>query len=355
MICYIPFLKAKRGELTAMAELVPEVKQAICPFFDFPRRKANYDSQTYAERARSIATSLKKHWGCDAEFYFDDFDIDQKLTVKDEHQYAYVLKALQELQVIPVVGLDRANNHNAAVARLKRDGEIASATMAFRAEQGDFEDFNAIEDHINFDLAAVFKEFESIDLILDCRLCTGKNVSEVGQQIAAFAQKFCSAYGKVRRVIVTGSSIPASSRDVLETNSNCTVSRRELAIIGKARSFSDVDLVTGDYATVSPFYSETDLDPKIMQKVMTARLTYTYEGFHYFIRGSSVGTDGYEQYFGLAQTLCGQSFFRGPTYSLGDQYLHQKSRRLGSKCTPGAVIKPSVVAHITYMVSGAKV
>jgi len=107
-------------------------------------------------------------------------------------------------------------------------------------------------------------------------------------------------------------------------------------------------------STVSPFYSDVDLDPRIMQNVMTARLAYTFKGFHYFIRGSSVKSSGYEQYFGLASTLCGQSFFRGPTYSSGDRYLHEKSRRLGKNCTPAAVIKPSVVAHITYMVLGAK-
>ena len=92
MIRYAPFLKAKRGELTAMGELAPEVKQAICPCFDFPRKKANYDSTLYADTANSIATRLKKHWGTDAEFYFDDLDIDQKLIVKGEHQYAYVLE-----------------------------------------------------------------------------------------------------------------------------------------------------------------------------------------------------------------------------------------------------------------------
>lgn len=353
MIRYIPFLKAKRGELTAMSDLAPDVKQVICPFFDFPR-KAKYDATKYADATQKIATSLRKHWGSDAEFYFDDFDIEQKLTVKGEHQYAYILKAIQDLQVIPVVALNRTK-HNEAMTRLKRRGEITSATVAFRAEQDDFESFENSEDQIDYDLVSVFEEFEEIDLILDCRLCTGKNVAETGQQIATFVQKFCSAYDKVRRVIVTGSSIPASSRDVLATNSNCKVPRRELAIMRKARDFSAVDLVAGDYATVSPFYSEAALDPKILQKVMTAKLTYTFEDSHYFIRGSSVGNDGNEQYFGLASTLCGQDFFRGPTYSLGDLYLHQKSRRLGPKCMPATVIKPSVVAHITYMVRDAKV
>lgn len=353
MIRYIPFLKAKRGELTAMGDLAPDVKEVICPFFDFPRN-AKYDATTYADATQKIATSLRKHWGFDAEFYFDDFDIEQKLTVKGEHQYAYILKAIQDLQVIPVVALNRTK-HNEAVTRLKRDGEITSTTVAFRAEKEDFESFENSEDQIDYDLVSVFEEFEEIDLILDCRLCTGKNVSETGEQIATFVQKFCAAYNKVRRVIVTGSSIPASTRDILRTNSNCTVPRQELSIIKRARDFSEIDLVPGDYATVSPFYSDADLDPMIMQKVMTARLIYTFEGFHYFIRGSSVGSDGYEQYFGLAHTLCGQKFFRGPAYSLGDKYLHQKSRSIGKKCMPAIVVKPSVVAHITFMVRDAKV
>jgi len=230
MRCYIPFLKAKRGELTAMGELAPEVKQAICPFFDFPRKKANYAPETYTDTAQSIVASLKKHWGSNAEFYFDDFDIDQKLKVKGEHQYSYMLKALHELQVIPVVALDRTE-HNAAVAQLKRDGEIASATVAFRANQSDFEDFDGNEDQIDYDLANVFKQFEAIDLILDCRLCIGINVSETARQIATFAKKFCDAYDKIRRVIVTGSSLPASIGDVLSVDSTEVVARRELAII----------------------------------------------------------------------------------------------------------------------------
>jgi len=95
MIRYIPFLKAKRGELTAVGELSPEVKEAICPLFDFPRKKPDYNAEAYAATTRSIATSLTKHWGAHAEFYFDDLDIGQKLTVKGDHQYAYMLKALK--------------------------------------------------------------------------------------------------------------------------------------------------------------------------------------------------------------------------------------------------------------------
>lgn len=352
MISYIPFLKAKQNELKAVSELAPDVKIAICPCFDFPRKKV-YSSALLASTADRIAESIKRNWGTDAEFYFDDRDLARELTISGKDQYEYMLGALADARVIPVVALGRTN-HNAVVAELKRNGEINSPTVAFRADPEDFEDFDAIADQIEYDLNASFEEFDEIDLMLDCRVCTGLNVAETGQQIARFSKKFCDTYN-VRRVIVTGSSIPASSREVLETNSTCTLPRRELAILSKARELSQVDLIAGDYATVSPFYSDADLDPRIMQKVMTARLAYTFGNFHYFIRGSSIQSGGYQQYFGLAQTLCGQSFFRSPTYSRGDQYLHEKSRRLGSNCTPGAVIKPLVVAHITYMVLDANV
>jgi len=352
MIRYIPFLKAKRGECNAMGELAPEVKQAICPFFDFPRKKANYNSESYADTARSIATGLKKHWGTDAEFYFDDLDVNQKINVQGEHPYAYVLKALHELQVIPVVALDRTN-HNDAVTQLKRDGEIASATVAFRAEQGDFEDFEAKQDEIDYGLVPVFEEFEAIDLILDCRLCTGMNVSETAQQIAAFTQKFCAVYDKVRRVIVTGSSIPASIRDVIAVDSTGTVKRRELEIIAKARDLSELELLAGDYATVSPFYSDADLDPKLMQTVMTPRLIYPFKRSYFVSRGVSMKSGGQQQYLGLTTELCGQGFFRRG-YSTGEHYFYEKSKGIGKNATNGTVVKPSVVAHITYMALGAK-
>jgi hypothetical protein len=177
MIHYIPFLKAKRGEFVAMGELIPKVKQAICPFFDFPRTKPDYNADTFAAKTHDIAKSLKKHWGANAEFYFDDLDISQKLTVKGDHQYAHMLKAIKGLHVIPAVALDRTN-HNAAVAQLKRDGEITSTIVAFRAEQNDFEDFEGKQDQIDYDLAGVFKEFKAIDLVLDCRVCSGLDISQ---------------------------------------------------------------------------------------------------------------------------------------------------------------------------------
>ncbi len=350
MIRYIPFLKAKQGELAAIGELSPEVKQDICPFFDFPRNASNYNAETYSATTRKIVKSLKKHWGSYSEFYFDDLDISGSLNVEGDHQYAYVLKALKGLRFIPVVALDRIP-HTAAVACLKRNGEIDSATVAFRADHNDFEDFDDKEDQIDFDLANVFKEFEAIDLILDCRLCSGFDVSTTAQQIAAFSQKFCTVY-PVRRVIVTGSCIPPTIRDVLGTHNVITLPRRELEIIARVRDLVDVYVVAGDYATVSPFYTDKQFDPKLLPKVTAPRLIDAFDHSYYIARGSSLASGGYEQYAGLTSSLCNQDFFR-PGYSTGEDYFYEKSRGIGSRAMNNTVVKPSVVAHITYMVLGA--
>ncbi|MFL6520487.1 MAG: beta family protein [Chthoniobacterales bacterium] len=351
MIRYVPFLKAKRGERSAMGELAPEVKQVICPFFDFPRKEPVYNADTYVATTRSIATSLSKNWGVDAEFYFDDFDISQKLTVKGEHQYAYLLKAFDGLRVIPAVALNRTS-HNAAVASLKSRGEISSGTVAFRAEHVDFEDFDGSEDQIDYDLATVFAEFEAIDLILDCRVCISMDILETARQIATFANKFCDAYDKVRRVIVTGSCIPRSLGEVVEPSVSKILPRRELAILGKARELTAINLVGGDYATVSPFYSDADFAPELFPRVTSPRLIYSFNRSHYISRGSSLASGGYGQYLGMTKQLCGQGFFR-PGYSTGEDYFYEKSKGVGSRAMNNTVVKPSVVAHITYMALGA--
>lgn len=352
MIHYIPFLKAKRGELNAMSELTPQVRQAICPFFDFPRKKEEYSSTTYSSTTQVIAKGLRKHWGLDAEFYFDDLDIAQKLSIQNREPYAYVLNALKGLRIIPVVGLDRGQ-HNYCVAQLKRENEISSSTVAFRAMRDDFEDFELTKDQIDYDLAGVFAEFDAIDLILDCQVCSGLDVSLTVQQIAAFARKFSKSYN-VRRVVITGSSIPASLGDLVRPDSVENVTRREIAIISGARSLIEVDVVAGDYATVSPFYSDKEFDPKLFPKVTAPRLIYSYDESHYIARGVSLDSGGPAQYVGLTQALCRQAFFRGRGYSTGEDYFDDKRRRIGNNATNGTIVTPSVVAHVTYMALGAK-
>jgi len=243
--------------------------------------------------------------------------------------------------------------NNNSVFQSKREGETASSIVAFRAVQDDFEDFELNKDQIDYDLAGVFAQFDEIDLILDCRVCSELDISLTAKQISTFAGKFCQTYN-VRRVVVTGSSIPMTLSDAVKPNTAEIVTRRELAIISKARSLSEVDVVAGDYATVSPFFSDAKFDPKLFPIVTAPRLIYSFNHSHYIARGISLKKGGQTQYVGITKTLCGQTFFRGRGYSAGEDYFDDKRRQIGKNATNGTVVTPSLVAHITYMVLDAK-
>lgn len=352
---YIPFLKAKQNEIKSISELSQEVRDAICPFFDFPKKMDGYQNGEFVDAVERIFRRLQKNLGKDFPFYFDNFDLEEGLKVGSNHNYSHLLQSLADMNVIPVVGLDRSAEHNNAVLDLKQAGTLKSDVVAFRICPEDFESFDVSKDEIESNLNQVFEEFEAIDLIFDCRVCTNLKAAVVAPQIQGFSQKFCAAY-PARRIVVTGSSIPASIGDILKVDSEQMLARNELAIYSAVKmKHKHARVIFGDYATVSPNYSDVDLPPEMLQNVMTAKLTYTIPGAHYFIRGGGMKVKGPKQYFAMAKRLCSQQFFRGKNYSSGDAYLEEKSRAQGSNCSPNTVIKPSVVAHISYMVLDAKI
>jgi len=157
----------------------------------------------------------------------------------------------------------------------------------------------------------------------------------------------------IRKLIVTGSSIPASIRDVAQVESEVDINRAELEIFNRVGREIGVsfDIVLGDYGTISPNYSDLNIMPEVMQNVMAPKIIYAFDNFHYIIRGGALKTHPrrYAQYFDLAEILVAKSFYRGEGYSFGDRFLEEKSYGTGSNVTPSSIIKPTVNAHITYM------
>jgi hypothetical protein len=349
MINYIPFLKSKSNEIIGVANLATEILENITPFFDYPKRDNGDDEASFKVSVEKLCSSLDKHLSKVKRFYFDCYDIDDTFQVDGRNVYQYLLEELSAFPVIPVVSVDRSSEHNKSVFDLKKNNIITSDVVAFRITPEDFESYSTIKDDIFDELGAVFNEFEYVDLVFDCRVCANIDAQKTSKLINDFAIIFSSQFS-VRNFIVTGSSIPASVADVLSVNEEKSIERREIEIYDGVRRLSDgVDYLFGDYTTVSPNYSDADIPKNQMQNRTTAKLTYSYEDKHYFIRGGSLKTIGLGQYFDLAATLCGKSFFRKGIYSVGDKYLEDKSKRVGSNCTPSTIVKPCVNAHITYV------
>ena len=111
------------------------------------------------------------------------------------------------------------------------------------------------------------------------------------------------------------------------------------------------NMVLGDYGVISPDYSDIKIPSNAMLNVMAPKIIYTYNRKHFIIRGGAIKTHerGFKQYNDFAEIIVLKPFYRGPGYSYGDNFIEQKSRSIGKKVMPGTIIKPTVNAHITYM------
>lgn len=350
---YIPFLKLKSNEIIAINELNTSVLNKITPFFDYPRSSKLPTNAQFEQTTKRLSKSLLKHIGLDKELYFDNFDLIDDLNINGVHNYYFFLQSLSDHNIIPVLGIDRTDKHSLAVEQALNDQHISSNVIAFRILPQDFDNYAVFQGEIEETLEDVIEKFENIDLIFDCRLCTTLNPEKTAKDIVQFAEKFINDY-ETRRIIVTGSSIPASIGEILHTNSSCAIDRNELNIFKKVQGEKEeLNFIFGDYTTVSPYYSDFNIDPKILQNIIAAKISYSFDDKHYFIRGGSIKANGLQQYSTLADDLCNKPFYRGSSYSTGDNYFEAKKLKQGNNCTPSTIIKPSVVSHITYMVNGS--
>ncbi|WMS85620.1 beta family protein [Pleionea litopenaei] len=346
---YVPFLKSKQNEIHALAELDKDILIKIAPFFDYPKKQGGDSALDIGAAIARLAKKFKKHLGGIKEFYFDIYDLDDSLEIDGRHLYGFLLEQFTGLPLVPVVSIDRSNEHQESVIQSKGLKHVSSSTVAFRVTPEDFQSFGVVSEDIKDMLRPVFSVFESVDLIFDCRICSNLDAETISKQIDDFTRNFTSSY-QVRKVVIAGSSIPASAAEILSSNSEEYVDRIEIDIYGNARSLGAVDYVFGDYTTISPDYSDADIPGEQMQGRITAKFIYSFDGQHYFIRGGSLKTKGRDQYYDLAAVLCSKEFFRGPKYSPGDAYFYEKSRREGDQCWVNTVIRPAINAHITYAV-----
>jgi hypothetical protein len=351
MIEYVPFLKLKSNEIMGLSVLEGDLIERIAPFFDYAKRK-DLTEENFTTTSVKMYKSLKKNASRLNSMYIDNYDIDTDFEIEGIHNYYYLLDLFKDFSVIPVVSIDRSQEHIDSVCSAKDTGINNSSTIALRLTPEDFQNFDLVEDEID-DLQTTFDRFETIDLILDSRVCLNQDPEVLSENISSFINSFRQNYD-ARKIIVTGSSIPASIRDITPVESEVDIERVELDIFHRVTKLVDEDVTVtlGDYGAVSPNYSDVDGIPGgAMRNITAPKIIYAHDTCQYVIRGGALSThpDGDGQYKNLALTLLAKPFFRNEPYSFGDKYIGEKSRGVGSNATPSTMVKPLCNAHISYM------
>ncbi|GAB6405054.1 beta family protein [Pseudomonas sp. MHK4] len=347
---YTPFLKTKTNEIGALKVLDSALKPFISPFFDFPMKKGlNEDSlkKSIDGTYKKIKTHLKEY----SDFYLDNFDIPDAITIAGKDNYIYAINKFTDTQFIPVVAIERTSQRNDAVFHSKSTNDIKSDVVALRVQPEDFQQYSVTKSEIQALVSKCLANFTSVILILDNRICrtcdTVKRAAEITNFILAIKRDFSFS-----KIIVTGSSIPASIKEILDVGQEISMLRSELEIYKNVIAHHELQEVgLGDYTIVSPNFSEIDIPAESMRNVTAPKILYAFDDYQYVIRGNGLKNHprGNHQYNDMAKILVAKSFYRTPPYSWGDKYLDEKANSLGSLVTPSSILNPTINAHITFM------
>ncbi|HHC6507133.1 TPA: hypothetical protein ACPJ2O_004443 [Vibrio diabolicus] len=367
-VSYTPFLKMKDSEISALVELDDTKKQALVPFFDFPRRdeKKTRDPSAVVKTKEECFVSgvirssnrISKKLKSISNFYLDDLDVDFDLKPLGRDTYIQLLEAYAPLGMWPVTGVDRTDEHHKNIKDALAQSLIKPETIALRLLKEDFEDFDYIKNDIEDLFEDYLGEFKNIDLVMDCRVLVDEDEMALSTDIITFIQKYKTRF-PLRKVIVTGSMIPPSIGDVIDTNDEKVLDRKEVLLFKVVKqNTQDVEVTLGDYTCVSPDYSDADFFAEDMQNVMTGKIIYPIEESQIadkvlFIRGSRLKTDK-TQFCDLCYSLvfgAWKPYFRVNEKSFGGNFIYNCATKVKKNATAATIVKPLVNAHITYMYS----
>ncbi|CAI8862103.1 MULTISPECIES: beta family protein [Pseudomonas] len=353
MIKYIPYLKFKQNEIRGVAKLISGVRDQIAPLYDAPRSQNVMTEAEIQKRVKLGVAEIAKSKAKNYEYWFfvDNIDIDESILIGGVGQYRFILDAVKDYRVIPVVALDRNPDHNVAALDFIK---AKPGAVGVRLQDADIESYAITKPRLD----ALWVEIgaakaTSIALLIDLRIINDPAASQ--RKVERFLAKFNGDFA-VSAVSISGSVIPGNIANLIATDAQKHVPRLEYRLwqaLKKSPGYENV--LFGDYGIISPEYSDIDLKPELMNGVSTPKVFYSYGDQFYISRGRRFSSHGHGQYFSISDDIVGQAFYRGAAYSYGDQYIHDRSylsaRKPPKGGSPSTWIESLTAAHITFIVN----
>ncbi|MBI2604450.1 MAG: beta family protein [Deltaproteobacteria bacterium] len=324
---YIPILKGKRGELSALMRLSDDVRERILPLLDIQRVPLVFPKNSptgvlkcsLEEHLKQSAEKIVKALG-DAPLLLDTTDIPLEARVSGQkHYFRYLLDALsaQGSNPYPVTGLDRDKEYNLAVkgfvARTK------GCNVGIRLLADDIENYSDTMPLLEKLLNTIGVSPKECFLILDHKAIEGAGVDKAVETSEDF---ICNLFSPNdwRSLTVAGSGFPQTMQGI-ERKSISRLRRHEFSVWSKLQK-KKKDLPRqpslGDYGITHP--DSLEFDPR--KFTMGGKIRYTTENEWIIVKGTSfkTGEKGL-QYHSLSKELIKMTEFLGADFSWGDEYV----------------------------------
>lgn len=317
---YVPVIKWKRGEQSALKDLSPLVRSRLTPLIELVQIPIDLDtgeqSKTLEEHASPAVDRLLEVWGTDDPFFLDCGDIVDDSTETGISGPAYVFDACEDRQLkfIPTVALTSpATEVNAALSHSERG-------ICLRLNSSDLEDENLTTSIERFVIDNELS-YDHVDVIIDL----GSMEDQRPFALFVLAREFMAlipCLTEWRTLTLTASAFPRDMRAV-PPKGTLRIPRAEwLAWKQLYRSRARLERLPsfGDYGIQHPAGVE-DFDPRYMTPSATIR--YTQGDEWVLIKGRSIKQHGGGQFRDLATKLVSSGDYWGQEHCSGCRLIHE--------------------------------
>jgi len=356
---YLPILKAKPGELKAMANLNTSVSAKVLPLFDVGRlSQSTRQAKRFKETSTVTCAYLDEVAGNIAKVRMGSYALvdayqwpPNSATETGEHVIAYIHGKLASLGVkaIPVIGYDRwdSTQYRAAMMQLELSSEdyyylrLDSHAIEDAAEPEFFEEqLTTILDDLQI-------EPNRCTVLLDFGDISHSSIEDMLDQTMQIIEQLVT-FG-FRRIATAGCSLPPTiDGAVKKPNSTGKVLRKEMLLWQILRAkYPHINWLFGDYGVRNPNTGEDVVSPHTNGKIR-----HTIDKHFFIVRGHSVqiGAKGGQMY-DLAKKLVESQHFIGSEFSWGDFQILQCSLAQGKPGNSTTWIAIDTNHHIAYAVA----
>lgn len=320
---YVPALRWRQGEFSALQELRPDQKSGLTPLIDIAPIPWDYaeeqPSKTIDQHLARTADQMATAWGTEDRLFVDFSLIDPAERMgSGVHPLEHLFGELRVAGVLgtPVTGLDRDPAYQAAVRSVLAADNRGVCIRITVEDAGAGNTASAVE-HVLNELEA---ERGVVDLVIDLKAIEPNQATILRSWAVGLINGWPDIGGFASLTLLSG-AFPLNLSGLIPGTH--LVERADLALWQDVRAAGPARQPSfGDYTAAHP--DPDEIDPRIMQ--VSASIRYASNEAWVILRGRSVQSTrhgGYGQFQALSTTLMGHPLFTGHSFSWASDFIEQ--------------------------------
>lgn len=324
---YVPILKWKRGEQTALKELTNICKLGITPLIEVQPIPYDHEKdefkKTIDKHLDKIGEQVKSSWGVEKPIFVDvftlydneDFDSDTLLS-SGQHPVEFVIDSIENhgTAAIPVTGLFRYQSFHDAI---KKVIQKYNRGVCIRLESDELNDLAALKNDLDDLLDFLNLSPDDADLVLDHKQISNKQKNTlIHNKILILAQ--LPYLKQWRTLTICSTAFPKNLTLHVPSNSQGALPRTEWTIYKHLANLNLARVPSfGDYNINNPAF--VNLNPKLINPAVSIK--YSRDDEFLIFKGAGIKNNGLAGMPNLAKQLVAHPKYCGQAFSFGDQYI----------------------------------